>query len=107
MTWPSRVTASRVAGVTSAKVMPSRAMQVVQRQHAALGGEAAQHHLVGADQVERRVVVGETSAIMCSNMVSIEPTPTLSQDSSVAIPVSSLKRRRAAGRFWNGHQSSW
>ena len=42
-----------------------------------------------------------------SNMCSMVPTPTLSQASSTPIPVARSKAATAAGRFWNGSQSSW
>jgi hypothetical protein len=42
-----------------------------------------------------------------SNMCSMVPTPTLSQASSTPIPVVGSNAAQAAGRFWNGSQSSW
>ncbi len=104
-TWPSRVTAARVAAVTSSSPIPSLAIRSFRTR---TRPSAANLRSI-TSSVQTRSKGGSSSVNECSissNIFSIEPTPTRSQASSVAIPVCSEKRRKAAGRFWNGHQSS-
>ena len=105
-TSPPSVTASHVACVTSSSPTPSRSMS---RFSGSTRPSAAKRRSITSSVQTRSK--GGSSAVkertMWANMVSIVPTPTLSQASSVAMPVRSLKRRSAAGRLRNGHQSSW